>query len=324
MRKVLGRLCALAVLAASAVSGSAYADGKPKPTPDVAAPPVRAAPVAAPAATAAAPVGRAGVIALADGLISLTVPAGYRYYSPAEARAFLERNRAAAPAGQILGLVAPAAERIDQPGAWGSVVSYDTLGYVAADTASGLTAANFEADVRAVRASQNRPFEGFAIQPAFDPTGASLSWAERAAPPGAGGSDLRHEQRILGRSAVAALTTIGAAAQQAQIATAAPDLYAMVSFAEGQRYGDFVAASDQPSTFTLPALVTGVAPAETAIVAEAASAGGAGAGSRAGGVGGIFPWIAGGVIALAGLGYLATRGRAKKEAEANLAPEEDA
>jgi uncharacterized membrane-anchored protein len=302
----------------------ALADGPAVQTPDVAAPPVphaTPAPAAQPAATPAE--GRSGQIPLMDGAVTLNVPAGYRFYGPPEAQAFLTRNHAAVPAGRVLGLIAPARTDINSPGAWASVVSYDTLGYVAGDTAGGLTAPTFEADVRAVRASQNRPFEGFAVQPAFDPAGASLSWAERAAPPGAGGSDLRHEQRILGRHGVTGLTTIGSADQQGQIVTAAPDLYAMVSYPEGSRYSDFQSGSDQVSAFTAPSLVTGVAPAQPALIADTASAGGAAADGGGGGLQGAFPWIAVGLIVLGGAGFFATRGRSRKEAEANLAPEEE-
>jgi uncharacterized membrane-anchored protein len=333
MRKLLTAARAAGVAAALLIPAIAFADGPAVQTPDVAAPPiVRAAPAPAPtsqpapaptAEPAAAPAaGRTGQIQLLDGAVLLNVPAGYRFYGPPEAQAFLTRNRAAAPAGQVLGLIAPASTRIDEPGAWGSVVSYDTLGYVSADSAGGLTASTFEADVRAVRASQNRPFEGFAVQPAFDPASASLSWAERAAAPGSGGSDLRHEQRLLGRRGVAGLTTIGSADQQGQIVTAAPDLSSMVSFPEGARYASFEAASDAVSPFTVPSLVTGVAPAQPALIADSASAGAA-ADGRGGGLQGAFPWIAIGLVVLGGAGYFATRERSKKEAEANLVPEEE-
>ncbi|MEJ0058687.1 MAG: hypothetical protein WDM79_03430 [Terricaulis sp.] len=99
---------------------------------DVAAPPIRATPAPAPApvaAPAAAEVGRTGAIPLRDGAFTLTVPAGYRFYSADAARAYLRRNNAIAPRGEVLGLLAPVNARLDAPDLWATVVSYDAIGY---------------------------------------------------------------------------------------------------------------------------------------------------------------------------------------------------
>jgi uncharacterized membrane-anchored protein len=177
-----------------------------------------------------------------------------------------------------------------------------------------LSDANFEADVRTARASQNRTFEGFAATPAFDAAAPTLVWAERAAAPGSGGPDLRHEQKVLGRSGVACLTSIGSADQMAEIAAAATDLRAMLSFPEGQRHADFQPASDQVSAYSVPGLVTGVAAAPQAL-SDSSAAGGSGQ-TNFGGLSGWFPWIALGVIVLAGGGYLFMRGRGEEDEEA--------
>jgi len=310
MRALRGVLIAACLLAAAP---SALADGPGNPGPNVAAPPVHTAP----APTTAAPEGRSGMIDLGQGGLSLNVPSGYRFYSPEQAYAFLQSNNAAAPACTVLGMVAPANERIDRPGAWATIVGYKDIGYVPATTASGLTAPTFEADVRAARQTQNRTFEGFAVQPAFDDSAAGLSWAERAAAPGSGGKDLRYEQDKLGRHGVACMTSIGSADQMSAMMAAAPDLSSMVSFAEGQRYGDYQAGTDTVSAFTVPALVTGVAPVAQAIVATTVTTTDQTPSGFAG-LSGYFPWIALGVVVLAGLGYLFTRRRK----DPNLTPDQ--
>ncbi len=312
------------------LAGPAFADGPGTATPDVAAPPVvRAAPTPAPApapaptttpaptAEPAAAEGRSGVIALPAGDVSLNVPASYRFYGVPEAQAFLQRAGAAAPSGEILGMVAPASTDLQAADVWASVISYEPLGYVAPETASGLTAPSFEADVRAVRATQNRAFEGFYIQPAFDQAAAGLSWAERTAAPGAGGKDFRHEQRLLGRRGVVGITSIGHADQQGAITSAAPDMVTMVGFPEGQRYADFVAASDSVSAYGVPNLVTGAAPSDPNAIAQVASTDADGASSGSG-IQGLFPWIALGVAGLAGIGYVMTR---KRGGDPNMDPE---
>lgn len=302
---------ARALLAACFIvaSAPAFADGPGDAGPDVAAPPIRATPVQPSAQPAAAPQGQTGQISLLDGEISLNVPSGYRFYSADEAQAYLQRTGQAAPNGAVLGLLAPANARIDQPGVWATIVSYDAIGYVPPDGAGVLADPNFETQVRDVRTNQGRAFEGFAAQPAFDSASGGLAWAERAgAPGGASGVDLRHEQRVLGRRGVAGLTSIGSADQMGAINAALPDMIGMISFPEGARYADFQAADDPVSNATLASLVTGVQPGTELV--QTAAAGGAGEQqSGSGGLAGLFPWIAGGVVVLAGAGYLLMRRR---------------
>jgi uncharacterized membrane-anchored protein len=304
MRKILVR-AALAALALFMVA-PAYADGPGNAGPDVAAPPVRAAP-ASQAQPSAAPQGRSGVIPLSDDL-SLNVPDGYRFYSAEEAHAFMQRANAPAPNGVVYGLLARANDDVRAPGTWATVISYDAIGYVQPATASGLGDATFETQVREARQTQNRTFEGFAAAPSFETETPYVVWAERvAAPGGAGGKDLRYEQKVLGRSGVACLTSIGSADQMTEIAAAAADLRGMLSFPEGKRHADFQAASDQVSAYSVPGLVTGVPTTEPQALADAASTGG---GQTAfGGLSGYFPWIALGVVVLAGAGYMLMRRR---------------
>jgi uncharacterized membrane-anchored protein len=311
MRKNLmhALLAALALLFAAPI---ALADGPGDSGANVAAPPVRAAPLDA----TAAPQGRSGAVALMDGALLLNVPRGYRFYPAEEAYGFLQRNNAATPSGTVLGLIARADANVRAPGAWATVVSYDAIGYVQPETASGLQTPNFETEVRSARATQNRAFEGFAAPPAFDAASPHLVWAERAAAPGgASGSDLRYEQKSLGRHGVACLTSIGSADQMDQITAAAADLQTMLSFPEGSRHADFQPASDQVSSYSVPGLVTGVAAAEVQTAADVSSGQ-----TGFGGLAGWFPWIALGVVVLAGAGYMMMRRR--PEEDENLSPEE--
>ena len=308
MRKLFAHAVLAALLACFAAP--ALADGRGNAGANAAAAPVQAGPISA----ATAPAGQSGQIVLQDGLLTLNVPEGYRFYAAEIALDYMQRNSASSPGGAVLGLIAPASARIDQPGTWAVVVSYDSIGYVQGETAGGLTDANFETEVRAARDAQGRPFEGFAVLPAFDAGAPRLAWAERTAAPGAGGRDFRHEQKLLGRQGVACLSAIGSADQMGAILDAAPDLMAMLSFQEGRRHADFQAASDQVSAYSVPGLITGVATSAEAVTADA----GDNTQTGFGGLSGLFPLIAIGVVLLAGAGYVLMR---RRRTDANLDPE---
>jgi uncharacterized membrane-anchored protein len=310
------RLIALAACAAFALAAPAFGDGRPRATPDVAAPPVQRAPVrAAPipqAEPAAAPIGQRGAVALpADTGLALNVPRSYRYYDAGQAQAYLIQNSAAAPRGTVLGLLLPEGQTPSSEGARGTVIAFDAIGHVAVDDAAAntkLADAAFEGEVRAARTTQQRPFEGFAAQPTLAGAGEpSLSWGERAAVPGAGGRDLRFEQRLMGRRGVASLTTIASLDQMGEVGDAAPTLLSMLAFGAGQRHSDFNAASDTASEWDVTELVLGQT--TESLVADAASAGEPQTATATGGglLGGMFPWIAGGVALLAGAGYFVAR-----------------
>lgn len=301
-----------AMLAALAlfIAAPAYADGPGLPEANYAAPPVRAAPVTAPppaADPAAAPAGRTGVVPLGNGL-SLNVPASYRFYSAEEAQRYLQRANQPAPGGVVYGLIARNGEDIRAPGTWATVVSYDAIGYVQSETSAGLSDANFEAQVAEARRTQRRRFESLASPPSFNAETPYLIWAENVAPPGEGGKDMRYEQKILGRSGVVGMTSIGAADQLPAMEAASTELRGMLTFPEGQRHADFQAASDTVSTYSVPGLVTGVPTAQPQAAADAATTGGTGQ-TAFGGLAGYFPWIALGVVLLAGVGYMAMRRR---------------
>lgn len=297
MRKNLTH--ALLAMAALVFATPALADGRGTAGPDVAAPPAHAAPVSGVAPAS----GRSGEIALMNGELTLNVPQGWKFYPAEEALAFLQRTNASAPSGTVLGLLAKADVDPRQSGAWATVVSYDAIGYVQPETASGLADPNFEATVRSARQTQNRTFEGFAAAPAFDNAAPSVLWAERAAAPGGGaGKDLRVEEKILGRYGVASLTSIGAADQMTEITDAAGQMAAMLSFPDGRKASDFQAASDHISAYSVPALVTGVPSATPETAAQAPASEGQ-AQTGFGGFG-LYAGIAGGVAVLAALGYM--------------------
>lgn len=311
MRKNLTHALLAALLCLA--PATAFADGRGSAGPDVAGPPAQAAPQANTASPAA---GRTGQISLMNGELSLNVPSGWKFYPAEEAYAFLQRTNAAAPSGSVLGLLVKGAANPRQAGTWATVVSYDAIGYVQPETSSGLSDPNFEGAVRSARVTQSRPFEGFAAQPAFDTSAPDLLWAERTASPGAAnGADLRVEQKTLGRYGVASMTSIGSADQQAEILRAATQLKSMLSFPDGRKASDFQAGTDHVSSYSVPALVTGVPASAAAAQTLAEAPATSGQAQTAFGGFPTYGWIAAGVAILAALGFVFMRRKKPEEHE---------
>ncbi|MBS0385586.1 MAG: DUF2167 domain-containing protein [Proteobacteria bacterium] len=309
MRKNLTHALLAAVLCLA--PASALADGRGSAGANIAAPPTQPAPQTSATSPAA---GRTGQISLMNGELSLNVPPGWKFYPAEEAYAFLQRTNAAAPSGNVLGLLAKANVNPRQAGTWATVVSYDAIGYVQPETASGLADPNFEGSVRSARSAQSRPFEGFAAQPVFDASTPNLLWAERTASPGAAtGTDLRVEEKTLGRYGVATLTSVGSADQQPDIMAAAAQLKSMLSFPDGRKASDFQAAADHVSSYSVPGLVTGVPAASAQALAGTPATTGGQAQTAFGGFA-TYGWIAAGIAVLAALGFVFMR-RKKPESE---------
>lgn len=310
-------------------------------------PPAKVEPTPPPPAAPTAPDGaRAGVITLDEG-VTLTIPQGWAFWAPAEAQAYLRRTQAAAPAGRVLGMIAPAEMRPSDANFWGSVVSFNPVGRVAEERGERFTQPDFLDETRATRPATAPRLTGFPVAPAYDPSRKGITWGERYDPsaPGAADRPIRLEHRLLGRRGVVGLTTPARSEQLMQLTALAPTLSAMLGFAPGSGYAD-AAAGDPAPVFDLPGVITnrprGAAPVGMAAgaggsgisgtpltptlpqpTATADAAGAAGAAATGGLLGlmdGWFQWIAAGVVVLAALPWLIFRRREDDDVDANLQP----
>lgn len=329
------RLALKVVLGATLAPALAYADGRQRPPRGTITPQVGAAGTAQPAANGSgpAPFGQTGQITLADGAVKLDVPAGYYFLPAPEALAHLRRINATVPAGNVLGLLAPAGLRPIDDGFWGAVVSHNPTGYVAAERADRFAQADFVQEVRDARPTAQPRLEGFAVAPTFDTTRYGAAWAEQFASKTAGARNLRHEQRLLGRSGVAGLTIDAKPEQLAAVTAAAPGMFRMLSFAPGRTYRDYDAAKDGQPQFDLPSLLTNkprvtpasapgapkttAAPAATTAPSGTAEIQGQAAPNPVAGLVSQpwFPWAAAGLVGLAILPWLFRKRRDDAEYE---------
>ncbi|MBL8559761.1 MAG: DUF2167 domain-containing protein [Hyphomonadaceae bacterium] len=273
-------------------------------------------------------VGTNGDIPLANGALRLFVPANYYFMPAPEARAHLQRINAPTPAGEVLGMIAPANSRPLDDAFWGAVISLNPLGYVAEQRSDRFSAPDFPDEVRAARPAPAPRLESFAVVPSHDPVRHATSWTERYPAPNPVARSVRAEQRILGRDAVAGVTIDGRPDQIATITAALPEIGRMVTFAPGKKYTDYVAGTDPASAYDLPSLLTLKArPGAVAPPVQAAAEPGTAPQSALNleGLTKWLPWAGAGLLVLALIPWLVGRSRRRKEDEAdrNLVPPDD-
>ncbi len=342
IRTFTAALASACVMAGLALGGFAFADG-PGPGPPPPPPKGTARPAAVPQGAVVQPdgstvlpsgvtappeqVGSTGDIPLANGAIRLFVPANYYFMPAPEARAHLQRIGAQAPAGEVLGMVAPANSRPLDDAFWGAVISYNPLGHVAEERSGRFTEADFPDEVRAARPAPAPRLEGFAVLPGHDPVRHATSWTERYPAATAVARSVRSEQRILGREGVAGITIDGRADQIATITAALPEIGRMVTFAPGKAYGDYVAGTDPQPAYDLPSLLTlksRPASAGKAAVADTASEPGSAPAPllNMAGLTKWLPWAGAGLLALGVIPWLVGRSRRRRvvDVDPNLTP----
>ncbi len=272
-------------------------------------------------------VGKNGDIPLANGALRLFVPTTYYFMTAAEARAHLQRINAPSPAGEVLGMIAPANSRPLDDAFWGAVISYNPLGHVAEQRSDRFSAPDFPDEVRAARPAPAPRLESFAVLPSHDPVRHATSWTERypAATPTA--RSVRSEQRILGRDAVAGVTIDGRPDQIATITAALPEIGRMVTFAPGKAYGDYVTGTDAQPAYDLPSLLTLKGRPAGAVTPAVEPAGEPGAAPQSAlnmaSLTKWLPWAGAGLLVLALIPWLVGRSRRRKDEIAedrNLVP----
>ena len=204
------------------------------------------------------PQGRAGKFPVASGAIQLTVPTGYYYYGPNEARAYLQRINAPAPSGDVLGMIALAqGPRPIDDGFWAAVISYQPIGFVSETGAQNFASPDFVKEVQQARGgATGRQMQGFAAPPAHDSGRHAVTWTERYPAPNEAARSLRNEQRLLGREGVAGTTIDARPDQMPQVNAAGPQMLNMIGFTPGKTFSAYRQGQDPAPRYDLAGLLT--------------------------------------------------------------------
>ena len=207
-----------------------------------------------------------GTVTLKDGLATLNLPPGYRYLSPSDAAAVLEKW-GNPPNSETLGMLFPADMGPFTDGAWAVIVTYDEDGFVKDDEAAKIDYTKLLGDMRKSIADENKnrtkegyqaiQLVGWAAPPRYDSTSHKLYWAKELQFGTDSSHTLNYNIRALGRRGVLVLNAVAGIDALANVETGMKDVLGFVTFNEGHRYTDFVPGKDKVAAYGIGALIVG-------------------------------------------------------------------
>lgn len=209
-----------------------------------------------------------GSVTLPNGVARFDLPQGYRFLNATDAKKVIVDLWGNPPsnAADVLGMVLPAGEQLDNASSWAAVVTYEADGYVSDhdadeikydDLLKQLKESNVEANVeRKAAGYPEMVLKDWAITPHYDKERKALHWAKEL-DSGDGVNTLNYDLRILGRKGVLSLNGVASIDRLKDVEAAAPELLKIVQFQPGYRYEEFNEKTDKKSEYSLASLVLG-------------------------------------------------------------------
>lgn len=208
-----------------------------------------------------------GEISILGGDARLSIPEGFYFLGPKDARRVLEDGWGNPPDDSVLGMIFPAAMAPMDDYAWGVTIEYSDDGYVSDKEAAKTDYDDLlkqmkkdaEADNKFRKENGYVPIEliGWAEPPHYDQAEHKLYWAKEIRFGEAEINTLNYNIRVLGRKGVLVLNFVAAMNQLDEIRQAAPDVLELASFAEGSRYADYKPGVDKKAAYGIAALIAG-------------------------------------------------------------------
>jgi uncharacterized membrane-anchored protein len=215
-----------------------------------------------------------GVIAVAQGKVTLNVPETHYFLGPEDARRVIVELWGNPPeTGNVEGMIFP---RDGNPaaGSWGAVVEYSADGYVSDSDANSTDYDQLLRDMQqeAESASESRRQNGFptvtlvgwAERPHYDAATHKIYWGRQLRFGGEDGDTLNYDIRILGREGYLMVSFISSMNELDSIRRSTPAVLSMAEFTSGNRYADFREGVDQRAAYGIGGLVAGGALAAVA------------------------------------------------------------
>jgi uncharacterized membrane-anchored protein len=210
---------------------------------------------------------RTGKIGVANGQVTLNVPAGFYFLDKADTKRVLEDAWGNPPDDAPQGMLFPdhfSAMDIDS---WGVVVTYEETGYVSDADAAAINYDDLLRDMRSGEEEENaqRTREGYppihlvgwATKPRYDAATHKFYWALDLTFADNPEHTLNYNMRVLGRKGVLQLNFVAGMSDLATVEQASPAVLSIPEFNPGFRYEEFNAATDAVADYGLAGLIAG-------------------------------------------------------------------
>ena len=208
-----------------------------------------------------------GEITFENGIGTLNVPAGFRYLDSKQS-AYVIHDLWGNPHGEgTLGMIVPENIGITDDRSWAFIVTYDEMGYVKDDDADDINYDELLEEMQsdAAAANEERAKEGYesitivgwAAKPYYDAEKKVLHWAKEIKFGETEGTTLNYNVRILGRKGVIVLNAVAAMTDLPEVQKNIEPVLASVTYADGNKYGDFNPEIDEVAAWTIGGLVAG-------------------------------------------------------------------
>ncbi len=213
---------------------------------------------------------------IGDGIATLDAPSGYFILNAADAQYMMTKIWKNPEDKSILGIIVPAGTSPVGDDGWAAVVTYDDIGYVSDTEAATYDYTSLLAqmkqdtlDANDWRSKNGYPamqLIGWAAPPHYDTSGRKLYWAKELKFADQDNNTLNYNIRALGRHGVLVVNFIADIGALPQVEKALPDVLAMTSFTEGNRYQDFVPSLDKVATIGIAGLIAGKVAAKAGLL----------------------------------------------------------
>lgn len=220
-----------------------------------------------------------GVISIGNDLAQVTVPEGYYFLAPESANHVLTTIWGNPPGDGILGMIFPADITPLHDDGWGLSLHFEDIGYVSDEDAEGydynalLTQMRRDmVDANEWRVDNGYPsvhMVGWAEPPRYDKSRRALYWAEELRFDDSDENTLNFNIRLLGRRGVLVQSFIAQISELPRVKADLPEVLAMTTFAEGNRYADFSPGLDTVAAVGIGGLIAGKAAAKTGLLVVA-------------------------------------------------------
>ncbi|MDH4319498.1 MAG: DUF2167 domain-containing protein [Desulfobulbaceae bacterium] len=221
---------------------------------------------------------QSGKITIADDLVTLNLPDGFRYLSPKDAERVLVDAWGNPPGAENLGMIVPVSPGLFDDNGWAAIISYEEDGYVSDEEAEDIDYEKMKKELREASKEDNKErmesgyepieFVGWASTPYYDKPSHKLYWAKELKFGDAEVNSLNYNIRILGRKGVLLLNIVSTMPQLGVINTQIPNLLSMTEFNPGSRYTDFDPKLDKVAAYGLGALVAGTVASKVGLLAK--------------------------------------------------------